>query len=76
MLHDECSGGDRADPPWAKADPAQGFEGGLEQRVPAFGHRSGGRVQHVDRALLGGQDLTADLRVSLDRADEPVVSPS
>src|SRR3954453_6570023 len=51
----EGRGGDRADPPGAQADPTQRLEGGLEQRVAALGQRSGGRMQRVDRALVGGQ---------------------
>jgi hypothetical protein len=52
---DEGGGGDRADAPGAEADPAQGLEAGLEQRVAALGQRSGGRMQGVDGALIGGQ---------------------
>ena len=50
---DEGGGGDRADAPGADADPAQRLESGLEQRVAAFGERSGSRVQQVD----GVQDV-------------------
>jgi hypothetical protein len=49
----EGGGGDRADPPGAEADPAQRLEGGLEQRVAAFGRGSGGRVQQVTVRWLG-----------------------
>src|SRR5918998_2974567 len=55
MKKDKGGGGDRADAPGAEADPAQGLEGGLEQRVAAFGRGPGGRVQQVDGALVGGQ---------------------
>src|SRR3954467_9151194 len=51
----ERDGGDRAEPPRAQADPTQRLEGGLEQRVAALGQRPGGRVQRIDRALIGGQ---------------------
>ena len=39
---DECGCGDGADAPGVEADSAQGFEGGLEQGVPAFGQGAGG----------------------------------
>ncbi len=53
MEKDKGGGGDRADAPGAEADPAQRLEGGLEQRVAAFGLGAGGRVQQVDGALVG-----------------------
>ncbi len=52
---DEGGGGNGADAPGAEADPAQCLEGGLEQRVAAFGRGAGGRVQQVDGALIVGQ---------------------
>src|SRR4051794_3371470 len=55
MEEDQGGGGDRADAPEAQADPAQRLEGGLEQRVAAFGRSAGGRVQQVDGALVVGQ---------------------
>src|SRR5215211_2294349 len=61
---DEGGGGDRADAPGAQADPAQGLESGLEQRIAAFGECSGGRVQSVDRALIVAQGSPAG-RMSL-----------
>jgi phosphate/sulfate permease len=67
---DKRGGGDRADPPRTQAYPAQGFEGGLEQAVPALGHRAGGGVQHVDGALGDGEP--GALGGLLDRAHQPV----
>src|SRR5437763_13724697 len=64
---DEGGGSDRADPPGAQADPTQRLEGGLEQRVAAFGQRSGGRMQSVDRALVLGQGPVGG---SLDRGGD------
>ena len=55
VQQDEGGGGDGADAPGAEADPAQCLEGGLEQRVAAFGRGPGGRVQQVDGALIVGQ---------------------
>ena len=48
----EGGSGDGADAPGAEADPAQHLEGGLEQRVAAFGRSAGGRMQEVDGALV------------------------
>src|SRR5919206_4895913 len=67
---DEGGGGDRADAPGAQADPAQRLESGLEQRVAAFGERSGGRVQSVDRALIVAQGSVGG---ALDRDGEGVL---
>jgi hypothetical protein len=64
VQQDKGSGGDRADAPGAEADPAQCLEGGLEQRVAAFGRSAGGRVQQVDGVLVGGQRRVGGL---LDR---------
>ncbi len=51
----EGGSSDGADASGAKSDPAQRLEGGLEQRVAAFGRGPGGRVQQVRGALVGGQ---------------------
>ena len=63
----EGGGGDGADAPGAEADPAQRFEGGLEQGVAAFGRSAGGRVQQVHGALIVGQRRVGGL---LDRDGE------
>ena len=64
--HDK-GGGARADASGAEADPAQRLEGGLQQRVAALCRATGGRVQQVDAALVGGQSATGSV---LDRGGE------
>ncbi len=61
---DEGGGGDGADAPRAKTDPAQRLEGGLEQGIAAFGRGSGGDMQQVDGALVVSQRRVGGL---LDR---------
>src|SRR3712207_2105995 len=70
MEKNEGGGGDRANAPRAEADPAQRLEGGLEQRVAAFGRSPGGRVQSVDRALIVAQGSVGG---ALDRDGEGVL---
>lgn len=54
---EEVEGGcdDRADPPGAQADVAQGVEGGLEQGVAAFPDRTFSVVGLVVILLLSGE---------------------
>ena len=64
MEEDKGCDGDCTAAPGAGADSAQCLEGGFEQRVAAFGWATGGRVQQVHGALIGGQPAAGGL---LDR---------
>jgi len=71
---DQGGGGDGADARGAEADPVQRLEGGLEQRVAAFGRSAGARVEQVDRALVISQPTTSRVldRRGQSRAFAPV----
>jgi hypothetical protein len=51
VLDDQGCCGDPADCPRADADVVQGFEGGLEQGIPAFADRPDGVVGSVELLL-------------------------